>query len=245
MFPIPFCLLNRSQSFLPASATPPFVRPVRGNRVLKLMKSRLLSRLYQAIAVLTPAATHHSYSPPCSYHRMADEDNFDIDIYGTDNADPNDDYGNGQSTAQYDSTNDAKSADRNPSSAVNSNPNDHSVTSQGSTASSHTVQPSVDINNAPQGVKRKSTMDDRPVDHNSSNAVQIIDLHWWVTEDDLRGWCHQAACEDEVKEITFNEHKVNGKSKGFVMLANALVLSADMDTVRYTLSSRPKLAQQL
>ncbi|EHK42908.1 hypothetical protein TRIATDRAFT_300923 [Trichoderma atroviride IMI 206040] len=42
----------------------------------------------------------------------------------------------------------------------------------------------------------------------------ISELSWWTTDDDIRGWLRRAACEKEIKELTFSEHKVNGKSKG-------------------------------
>lgn len=65
-----------------------------------------------------------------------------------------------------------------------------------------------------QGVKRKEGSDDRPIDPGATTALSISELHWWNTDDDIRGWVNQAECEDELKEITFSEHKVNGKSKG-------------------------------
>lgn len=65
-----------------------------------------------------------------------------------------------------------------------------------------------------QGVKRKEGSDDRPIDPGATTALSIAELHWWNTDDDIRGWVNQAECEDELKEITFSEHKVNGKSKG-------------------------------
>ena len=67
-----------------------------------------------------------------------------------------------------------------------------------------------------QGVKRKEGSDDRDVDPGATTALLISELHWWNTDDDVRGWVNQARVEDELKEITFSEHKVNGKSKGFV-----------------------------
>ncbi|TDZ31583.1 hypothetical protein C8035_v001508 [Colletotrichum spinosum] len=75
-----------------------------------------------------------------------------------------------------------------------------------------------------QGVKRKGDDghgderhgDDRQVDPGATTAIMISDLNWWNTDDDIRGWCRQAQCEDELKDITFSEHKVNGKSKGQV-----------------------------
>ena len=65
-----------------------------------------------------------------------------------------------------------------------------------------------------QGVKRKEGPDDRPIDPGATAAVFIADLNWWSTDDDIRGWANQCQCEEELKEITFSEHKVNGKSKG-------------------------------
>lgn len=63
-----------------------------------------------------------------------------------------------------------------------------------------------------QGVKRKPE-EDRPVDPAATSAVMISELHWWTTDDDVRKWLREAGCEDEVKDLTFSEHKVNGKSK--------------------------------
>lgn len=69
-----------------------------------------------------------------------------------------------------------------------------------------------------QGVKRKEGSDDRPIDPGATTALLISELHWWNTDDDIRGWINQAQVEDELKDITFSEHKVNGKSKGFEMV---------------------------
>ena len=66
----------------------------------------------------------------------------------------------------------------------------------------------------PHGTKRKESSDERSVDPGASNALMISDLHWYTTEDDIRGWANEVECEDELKEVTFSEHKVNGKSKG-------------------------------
>lgn len=64
-----------------------------------------------------------------------------------------------------------------------------------------------------RGVKRKDA-DERPVDPGASTAIIISDLQWWQTDDDIRGWARYCDCEDELTELTFSEHKVNGKSKG-------------------------------
>ena len=65
-----------------------------------------------------------------------------------------------------------------------------------------------------QGLKRKEGSDDRFVDPGATTALFISELHWWVTDDDIRGWANQSQCEDELDDVTFSEHKVNGKSKG-------------------------------
>jgi hypothetical protein len=65
-----------------------------------------------------------------------------------------------------------------------------------------------------QGVKRKEGSDERPVDPGATTALLVSELNWWTTDDDIRGWVWQAGCEGELKDITFSEHKVNGKSKG-------------------------------
>ena len=65
-----------------------------------------------------------------------------------------------------------------------------------------------------QGLKRKDGTDDRFVDPGATTALFISELHWWITDDDIRGWANQSQCEDELEDMTFSEHKVNGKSKG-------------------------------
>jgi hypothetical protein len=139
---------------------------------------------------------------------MADMDNFDIDIYG-DEGPPegyNDDQG-GSMSYTYDNGGNGQPYENSGSNSTNtirpspgrSNPS-YSTTPQQQTYPHH-------------GLKRKN-MDDRPIHPLSTNTVQITELHWWITEDDVRGWCAESNCEDEVRDITFNEHKVNGKSKG-------------------------------
>ena len=68
-----------------------------------------------------------------------------------------------------------------------------------------------------QGLKRKEGIDERFVDPGATTALFISDLHWWITDDDVRGWANQSECEDELEDMTFSEHKVNGKSKGYVI----------------------------
>ena len=68
---------------------------------------------------------------------------------------------------------------------------------------------------APQG--ERQNVNGQGADANATAALRLSDLQWWETEDDLRGWANECSVEDQIKEITFNEHKANGKSKGFVL----------------------------
>ena len=150
-----------------------------------------------------------------------EEDNFDIDIYGDNAGDAgqNDDYKDDEVDFTLDDPDqgdnkEAPSAE--PQENTAQNPDQTQTQSIASTAQSSTPQvqaPKV----APQqqGVKRKdSSSDHRPLDPGASSAIIVSDLQWWHTEDDLRGWANQADAEDELKDVTFSEHKVNGKSKG-------------------------------
>ncbi|KAK9322047.1 hypothetical protein V1517DRAFT_339178 [Lipomyces orientalis] len=60
--------------------------------------------------------------------------------------------------------------------------------------------------------------DSRSVDSNATTALSVSDLDWWTTEEEVRGWAAEAQVEYELKDVTFNEHKANGKSRGAVFL---------------------------
>ncbi|KAI1819956.1 hypothetical protein F4861DRAFT_543420 [Xylaria intraflava] len=147
---------------------------------------------------------------------MADED-FEIDVYGDANTDGDAKIEDANAQA-YDSNSSITIANgSNPPepSHHETSPNHHgNYDAQG-----HQNMEGHDAHDATprqhqQGVKRKGESDDRPIDPGATNCLLLSDLNWWSTDDDIRGWVAQAACEDELKDITFSEHKVNGKSKG-------------------------------
>lgn len=159
---------------------------------------------------------------------MADDDNFDIDIYGDDSYQDTTaqdtvvpDAAPSTGNAQNDITEDSKVE---PSNAGGQSEAANAATSGGAQQDNTVQQISStggsghDVHRqAPQqqGTKRKQGEDDdRPTDPGATAALMINDLNWWISEEDIRGWANQSGCEDEVNEVTFNEHKVNGKSKG-------------------------------
>lgn len=153
-----------------------------------------------------------------------EDDNFDIDIYGDGSGYSANDQGDFKQ--EYP---DVKQED--PDLILDVPDHTHTNTGDSSTDSG-TVQdqPTTAANGAgdtsnqqqmhkdptpQQGVKRKD-IDDRPVDPDAAPALLVSELHWWTTDDDIRGWVREAECEDELKDVTFSEHKVNGKSKGYI-----------------------------
>ena len=135
---------------------------------------------------------------------MADEE-FEIDVYGDEGGnDQHDRHDNGDHTYEGDDGNGNHHEEYH---------DQHDAMDDGRDHRSPTPQ-----QRPQQGVKRKTSdgSDDRPVDPGATSALLLSDLNWWNTDDDVRGWIRDAGCEDELKDITFSEHKVNGKSKGQV-----------------------------
>lgn len=144
------------------------------------------------------------------------EDDFEIDIYGDDETavDSRPAESNTQSYESNSGITVANGSNNSTAQQSSHNPSDHGTIKDQSTPNdgdqqNHSSQP------YQQGVKRKvEGPDDRPVDPNATSCLMISDLNWWNTDDDIRGWISKTSCEDELKDITFSEHKVNGKSKG-------------------------------
>lgn len=163
----------------------------------------------------------------------AEEDNFDIDIYGDGGGYNANEQGGDykqeepelvldagdtqQPQQQQNGTAHGESHDNSNGNAAGNSANEQQNQVQKISSTDQSGQDSLQIpKQAPQqqGIKRKESSDDRALDSDSTSALFISDLYWWTTDDDIRGWVNQAGCEDELKDVTFSEHKVNGKSKG-------------------------------
>ncbi|KAB8077164.1 hypothetical protein BDV29DRAFT_68505 [Aspergillus leporis] len=188
-----------------------------------------------------------------------EDDNFDIDIYGDGggyNANEQGDF-KPEEDIKHDDTElilDAPEQTQNGG-PVHGDGTSEAKVQQGNVAStapngghvthSDSQQHAVKETPAPQqGVKRKE-LDDRPSDPDAMPALLISDLYWWTTDDDIRGWIREADCEDELKDVTFSEHKVNGKSKGqafveFTTLQAATAVKHKIETFSITGSSGRK-----
>lgn len=133
-----------------------------------------------------------------------EDDNFDIDIYGDGNEQG--DYKQEDSDLVLDAPETEPQAKPAPA------PQQQQSYNASSTNGDHGMHAS-ESTPAPHGVKRKE-YEDRPTDPDATTALMISDLFWWTTDDDIRGWINAAESEAELKDVTFSEHKVNGKSKG-------------------------------
>ena len=179
----------------------------------------------------------------------ADDDTFDIDIYGDDAQEeqpnqplaPEDDLYGGDDDYEYNFDGNGQTKDSTqdsaPSNEVTAQSTDPSKEHQSET------QPTAS-SPAQQGVKRKAPDDgpepnhrphssasinsNRTIDAGATAALKLNDLHWWTTEDDLRSFCARAEVESDLREISFGEHKINGKSRGeaYLEFASAAAASA-------------------
>lgn len=148
---------------------------------------------------------------------MADDDNFDIDIYGED------DQGAVSQTQTLDAA---------PTSAADGAAGDGDYSAQEHDETTYNQSqplPLATHGTDPQYADQTSGMNldghaepsfETPdysyePDPDATPAIIISDLQWWITDDDIRGWANHCRVEHTLQEITFSEHKVNGKCKGY------------------------------
>lgn len=143
-----------------------------------------------------------------------EDDNFDIDIYGDGGSYNNNDQGEAKNDDSELILDAPENAQQGGAQEVQQQAGQGSNTAgngeQGQEAMNQDQTPQ-ETSTSQQGVKRQ---DDRPSDPDATTALLLSDLFWWTTDDDIRGWVNQAGSEEELKDVTFSEHKVNGKSKG-------------------------------
>ncbi|KAJ5555071.1 hypothetical protein N7461_003541 [Penicillium sp. DV-2018c] len=170
----------------------------------------------------------------------ADEDNFDIDIYGdgTYNANEPAEFKHEDAELLLDAS-DAPQSNAagatntdDPSNTVkveNPTPAENQATASNETQQTPQQQPNGPpephgLPTAQQGTKRKepegTQLSER--DANATSALMITDLNWWNNEEDIRAWTNHAGVEAELKEVTFSEHKVNA----FVLFTTAEAAAA-------------------
>ncbi|KAJ5124187.1 uncharacterized protein N7515_008012 [Penicillium bovifimosum] len=168
-----------------------------------------------------------------------DEDNFDIDIYGdgTYNANEPADFKHEDAELLLDASDVPQT---NAAGATNANNQSDNVKEEKPAPADNQPAATDGAQEAPQqqpnglpavqqGTKRKEpegVQSER--DANATSALMITDLNWWNNEEDIRAWTNHAGVETELKEVTFSEHKVNGKSKGqaFVLFTTAQAAAA-------------------
>ncbi|BCR91544.1 RNA-binding protein [Aspergillus chevalieri] len=171
-----------------------------------------------------------------------EDDNFDIDIYGDGSgytANEQGDIKHDEADIILDAPDNAQQGNAQATQQQAGNAGNATTNGQQQIPSSETVNQDQTPKETPtpqQGVKRQ---EDRPSDPDATTALLISDLFWWTTDDDIRGWVNEAGVEDELKDVTFSEHKVNGKSKGqafieFTTIQAATAAKHKIETINAT-----------
>lgn len=167
--------------------------------------------------LLIPHERREYRSFPQSNVNMAEEDSFDIDLYGDDAEEPADtaqDIQHEENMENTEATEPDNSKSLKPAPASNENIATKTETKQ---PEEEVIMEESANNNLPNSEKpalESASVGNRETNPNADFALVISDLQWWESDDDIRGWANLAGQEDHLKDITFSEFKVNGKSKG-------------------------------
>ncbi|KJX97293.1 hypothetical protein TI39_contig513g00001 [Zymoseptoria brevis] len=201
-----------------------------------------------------------------------EDDTFDIDIYGDDAEDTKptettEDYGEDKIDFGEDEPLDSEIANANAAPS-------HTQAGAVNTTEQSDIKQESQPPPAQQGTKRRAPDEDEDVtparpasstpmqqqqqqshtspsaDRNATAALILAELNWWTTEEHLRAFCASAGVEGNLKELTFGEHKINGKSRGEAFLefdspsASAAVKQAiEKSTLKEDGTKKPKSAQ--
>ena len=142
---------------------------------------------------------------------MADDDNFDIDIYGED--------GPPEGNEKQENTSgfvDSQTQDEITGDGMIPHHEDHNEEQEVATQTSIEPQETDQGQQSPFRPPNANANTQAPLDSDATSCLIITEMQWWTNDDDIRGWTNKCGHEDDLKDITFAEYKINGKSRGFV-----------------------------
>ncbi len=144
---------------------------------------------------------------------MADQEDFDIDIYGDDLDSPQDHSSSTVAAAKNVNLPLDPGSSRPSGEVVKAQMPFQSQSSEQLTGASESRVDLASVISVAQDVP-----DDRPVETNATSALLIHEMEWWLSDEDIRNFDSSGQGQADIKDITFSEHKVNGKSKGIAFV---------------------------